>query len=539
MQKLYYGGDIITMAGEQDDAEAILIEDGLIKKQGSLEDVKQAAEHDAKKIDLQGKTLMPTFIDPHGHVSMVGQFSLMADLSECNNFNDIIQTLKNYINENKLNKGDMVVGFGYDHNFLEGNKHPTKDILNQISTEHPIFILHASAHLGCTNDLGLQLAGIDEHTADPEGGTIGRVEGSKEPNGYLEENAMMGLQKSLFKNMKQDNLQLTDLAQDTYIKYGITTVQDGASSKEIIELFKTLAQQQKLKIDVVAYPVFDAEPKKLMEENQAYAEKYTNRFKIGGYKMFLDGSPQGKTAWLTEPYEGEESYRGYPWYKDEQVKQFTNAAVNDNVQLLTHCNGDAASDQLLRHYEASIKESDNPNKDQLRPVMIHCQTVRNDQLDKMAELSMIPSIFLAHTYYWGDVHLKNLGEERGCRISPARSAYDRGLCVNFHQDAPVVKPDMLHTIWCAANRQTRNGVSIGPEECVSVYEALKAVTINAAYQYFEEDRKGSLEEGKVADLVILDKNPLKTNKMAIKDIAVLETIKEGETIYQIEKNTIL
>src|SRR5699024_669200 len=155
-----------------------------------------------------------------------------------------------------------------------------------------------------------------------------------------------------------------------------------------------------------------------MKKHAKYAKTYYNRLKIGGYKLFLDGSPQGKTAWMTEPYEGEKDYRGYPWYKDEEVKQYVSRAVNDDVQLLTHCNGDAASDQLLRNYEAVLKESDNPNKNNLRPVMIHCQTVRNDQLDKMAELPMIPSIFNAHTYYWGDVHLKNLGEIRGGRISP-------------------------------------------------------------------------------------------------------------------------
>lgn len=538
MQKLYYGGDIITMTGENDSAEAVLVENGVIKKQGSLAEVKQAASPQAESIDLQGNTLMPAFIDPHGHVSMVGHFSLMADLSECDNFDEVVQVLKAYIQEKELKKGDIVVGCGYDHNFLAENRHPTKEIFNQVSTEHPILILHASGHLGCTNDLGLQAAGIDEHTSDPEGGTIGRIAGTNEPNGYLEENAVMGLQKTLFKDVKRDEFKLAEYAQHEYIKNGIATVQDGASSKEIIDLFKALAQQQKLKIDVVAYPVFDAEPKKLMEENKDYAKKYQNRFKIGGYKMFLDGSPQGKTAWLTEPYEGEETYLGYPWFQDEQVKQCTDAAVNDGVQLLTHCNGDAASDQLLRNYQASLEESNYPDKENLRPVMIHCQTVRNDQLDIMADLSMIPSIFVAHTYYWGDVHLKNLGDKRGRRISPARSAYDRGLCVNFHQDAPIVKPDMLHTIWCAVNRQTRNGVSIGSEECVSVYEALKAVTINAAYQYFEEDYKGSLEDGKVADLVILDQNPMKMDTMDIRDIQVLETIKDGETIYRSEVRTV-
>src|SRR5699024_1003557 len=269
-----------------------------------------------------------------------------------------------------------------------------------------------------------------------------------------------------------------------------------------------------------------------MAANALYAKQYHKRLKIGGYKLFLDGSPQGKTAWMTEPYEGEESYRGYPWYQDEQVKEYVLKAINDDVQLLTHCNGDAAADQLLRHYEAALRESDNPNKENLRPVMIHCQTVRNDQLDKMAELAMIPSIFNAHTYYWGDVHLKNLGDARGRRISPAKSAFERGLVVNFHQDAPVVKPDMLHTIWCAVNRITRKGVEIGPEERVSVYEALKAVTINAAYAYFEEEKKGSIAEGKVADFVMLDRNPMKVNAMEMKDLQVLETTKEGECVYR-------
>ncbi|MYL61108.1 amidohydrolase family protein, partial [Virgibacillus halodenitrificans] len=206
----------------------------------------------------------------------------------------------------------------------------------------------------------------------------------------------------------------------------------------------------------------------------------------------------------------------------------------DDVQLLTHSNGDAASDQLLQNYEAALEESDNPNKANLRPVMIHCQTVRNDQLDKMAELAMIPSIFIPHTYYWGDVHLKNLGHERGSRISPAKSAFDRGLVVNFHQDPPVVQPDMLETIWCAVNRITRKGVHIGPEECVSVYDAIRAVTINAAYAYFEEDQKGSIKEGKLADFVVLDQNPFKVDPIKIKDLQVLETIKEGESIYSAE-----
>lgn len=531
MKKLYYGGDIITMENGRELIEAVLVEDGVIVKVGSLAEF-QSLMNDAtiEKNDLKGNTLMPGFIDPHGHISMMGIMSTMADLSDCESFDDIIETLKIYMQQKGISKGDSVVGFGYDHNFLNEEMHPTKDVLNLVSVENPIFISHKSGHMGCANDAALELAGIDENTPDEEGGRISRVEGTNEPDGYLEEGSMMPLRQSISSGVDMDHAKLALLGQDIYISNGITTSQDGATSTETLELFKTLAEQDSLKLDIVAYPTVVDNPDE-MQKNEKYAKMYYNRLKIGGYKLFLDGSPQGKTAWMTEPYEGEETYLGYPWYQDEKVKQYVSRAVNDNVQLLTHCNGDAASDQLLKNYEAVLQESDNPNKNNLRPVMIHCQTVRYDQLDKMKELSMIPSIFIAHTYYWGDVHLKNLGHERGSRISPAKSAFDRGLVANFHQDAPVVKPDMLHTIWCAVNRITRKGVHIGPEERVSIYDALKAVTINAAYAYFEEDRKGSIKQGKLADFVILDQNPLKVDTMKIKDLQVLETIKEGKRIY--------
>lgn len=532
MKKLFYGGDIVTMEYEDDIIEAVYVENGRIKKVGYLKDFNDLFENpNIEKVHLNGNTLLPGFIDPHSHLSMIGPMSVFADLSNCNNFNDIIQTLKGYIRENGFGVDDIVFGFGYDHNFLIENSHPTKDILNEVSSEIPIFISHASGHIGCANSAAMDFAKIDSSTPNVKGGHIGRVENTNEPNGYFEEESMMSLQKIIFSNLEIDYVSLTKVGQETYIKNGITTAQDGATSKDNINLFKHLAEQNELLIDVVTYPQIMDNPED-MQENQKYAKKYHNRLKINGYKLFLDGSPQAKTAWLTEPYSGEKVYRGYPQYNDEQVKQYVQKAIDDNVQLLTHCNGDAASDQLLKQYALALDESKNPSKQQLRPVMIHCQTVRNDQLDKMKEIGMIPSIFVDHTYYWGDVHLKNLGETRGNRISPAKSAFDRGLIVNFHQDAPVVKPNMLHTIWCAVNRITRNGVQIGKDECVSVYDALQAVTINAAYAYFEENSKGSIKVGKIADFVILNDNPLKVNKMNLKDIQVVETLKEGISIFK-------
>jgi len=538
MEKLFYGGDIITMTDENQSIEAVLINNGKIVQTGSEKELFNKIEnHDnVEKIHLQGKTLMPSFIDPHSHLSMVAQTSFMANLSECKNFDDIKRTLRAYKKDNHLVDKDPIIGFGYDHNFLAEESHPTKTVLNQVSETNPIFIIHTSAHMGCVNDGSLTLAGVSAETKDPDGGVIGREEDGLEPNGYLEEGAMNLVQDPVFAHVELDFDQLVAEAQDQYLENGITTVQDGASSADIIQSLKESANKGLLKLDTIAYPLVTSEPRKIMKENPDIANTYSNRFKIGGYKMLLDGSPQGKSAWLTEPYEGEETYKGYPWFEDGEVKGFIRVAIGDNQQLLVHCNGDAASDQLLNMYSEALEESGNPNKGNLRPTMIHCQTVRNDQLDQMAELDMLPSIFVAHTYYWGDVHLKNLGEERGSRISPAKSALDRGLCINLHQDSPVVKPLMLHTIWAAVNRITRNGVAIGPKERIGVYDALKAVTINAAYEYFEEDLKGTIEKGKLADLVVLDKNPLEVDPMAIKDIQVVETIKEGVTLYRNDGN---
>src|SRR5699024_9535879 len=255
-----------------------------------------------------------------------------------------------------------------------------------------------------------------------------------------------------------------------------------------------------------------------------------NHVKMGGYKTFLDGSPQGRTAWLRKPYEGEETYCAYGTQSDEEIKDKLEKALRENMQILAHCNGDKACQQYIEQYKLA-KEETGSNND-IRPVIVHAQLLSQDQLDEVKALNMIPSFFVAHVYHWGDIHIKNFGMERARKISLLKSAQDKGIFYTLHQDAPVIEPDMLETIWCAVNRITKNGVSLGEEERISPLYAIKAVTKNAAYQYFEEDIKGTIKEGKLADLVILDKNILKVEPMEIKDIQVLETIKEGETIFK-------
>lgn len=540
MAKIYYNGSIITMEAEGDMTQAVLVAGGKIKAIGSIEEVQEVAQNEAgvradnevEMIDLHGNTLMPSFIDSHGHVSMVGQMSSAVDLSECETFEEIVQELIAFKQQSGVTKDGLIMGFGYDHNFLPGEKHPTKEYLNQVSDEIPIYILHTSAHMGCANDALLSLINITSDTLNPQGGLIGRVEGSQEPNGYLEEAGMMAAYGVLGQRIKFDLFDAMEKAQEQYLSNGVTTVQDGAAGKDSVKMMTTLSMMSKLKLDVVSYVMIGDDSDDILQENKAYVNQYVNGFKIGGYKAVLDGSPQGKSAWLTKPYENSDGYCAYSWMKDDEVEGLMKKAVADNHQILVHCNGDAAGDQFLSSYTKAIDESNNSNKMNLRPVMIHCQTAREDQLDVMVEYKMIPSIFVGHVYYWGDVHLKNLGVDRGINVSPVASALKRGLVVNFHQDTPVTKPKMLHTIWTAVNRMTRGGMILGEHQRCSVYEALKAVTINAAYAYFEEGTKGSIKVGKRADLVVLDKNPMNVPKMEIKDIQVLETIKDGMTVYK-------
>lgn len=532
MKKIYYNGDIITMEKEGDYVQALLIENGRIKLAGNKDKVFKEKSSDTEIIDLKGKTLMPSFIDAHSHFSMLAYYMTMVDLSKATNFDDIIKLIKEFKEKNNLNNGEYIIGYGYDHNVLKEKQHPTKDILDKVSTSNPIYISHISGHMGVANSKALKLANMNNDTINPEGGVIGRYEFTKELNGYVEEAGMIAICKSQ-QSIKVDMPTLLIKAQQEYLKYGITTIQDGASSKEIIKLYKHLDSKGLLDIDVVAYPLISNDGEEVIKNNKNIVNKYLNHFKIGGSKIILDGSPQGKSAWLSKPYEGEKEYKGYPWLKDEEVEKYCKIAVDDNIQILAHCNGDAASEQFLNSYEKALIDSQNKNKYNLRPVMIHCQTVREDQLDRMSKINMIPSIFVDHTYYWGDIHLNNLGKVRGNKISPAKTAFNKGLVVNFHQDTPVLKPNMLQTIWSATNRITRNGKVIGEKEKVNVYEAMKAVTINAAYEYFEENDKGSIKNGKIADLIILDNNPLKVEKDQIKNIKVLETIKAGKVIFKL------
>lgn len=529
MSQLYYNGTILTMDDDCQRVDAIFVNDGRIIKRGTLEEVSCLKDSDTVLVDLQGKTLMPAFLDGHSHFAGFADSLSQCDLSHAENFQDIICLMQEFIKNNKIPKGQWVEGTNYDHNFLKEKKHPDKRVLDQISSEHPIVLIHASSHMGAANSMALERQGINADTKDPEGGRYGRISGTREPDGYMEEDAFVEFRNQMPMPEIEELMKQFQKAQEIYAGYGITTVQEGMVTEALFPLLQYAEKGNVLFLDLVGY--IDLEnAAHILRENVEYTKEYRNHLKIGGYKIFLDGSPQGRTAWMKEPYEQTtDGYCGYPIEHDEKVYRFILTAMQDGQQLLAHCNGDAAAEQYITQFEKAKKE--HPELDTCRPVMVHAQLVQEAQLERMKKIGMLPGFFVAHTYYWGDIHIENFGSERAGKISPAGTAGRLHLPFTFHQDSPVLPPDIFKTIWCAAVRVTKSGTELAQEERVSVYDGLKANTIYAAYQYGEEREKGSISEGKRADLIILDRNPLEIPVDEVKEVTVLETIKDGVAVY--------
>ncbi len=511
--KIYINGDFITL--ENDNIEAIAIENDKIIKTGSKAEIIKLADDNTEIIDLKGNTLMPSFIDAHSHIFALAKSLMQISIDGLTSTEEIKNCLAKYKKENRTN--EWIIVNGYDNNILKNREHITKRELDEIFPDMPVIIENKSRHNGIANSKALEKLGITKTTAAPEGGRI------IFDTGLLEENAFIDSLKKIPLPKIDEIMIAFKEAQEIYASHGITMAQEGVITNELAKIYKLLANKNEIFLNIVAYMDYK-NVDKIKKEYCEYINKYNNNFKIGGIKIFLDGSPQAKTAWLREAYTNESEYYGYRIMKDEDVEEILENTKENNLQILAHCNGDKAAEQYINAIKkvAGLK----------RPVMIHAQLLGLDQLEDVKKYNIIPSFFISHIYYFGDIHIKNLGIKRAEHISPAGSSLKHNILFTFHQDTPVIEPDMFETIWCAVNRITKEGKVLGEDERISVLEAIKAVTTNAAYQYGEEDVRGSLKAGKKADLIIIDRNPLKVYKDDLRNIKILETIKDGKTIYK-------
>ena len=534
-----YVGDIVTVNDAQPSAEAVAVKDGRILAVGSEAEVMAHRGDATRVVELGSHTLLPGFIDAHGHLKNVGFQELSANLlpppdSDVDDIARVQEKLREWGDSEVSDALGWIIGFGYDDSQLAEGRHPTRDDLDEVSTEKPIFIIHQSGHLYSVNSKLLEMAGITAETEDPAGGVIRRRAGSREPDGVLEETAVFAV-LPVFPDFGVEGARhMVQKGIAAYTRFGFTTASESRAFPSDLEIYAAMAEAGELEIDVIAYPDYWAAHEGLAE-NPWMGREYRNRFRIGGVKGNLDGSPQGKTAWLTHPYyvppPGQDAdYAGYPMLEEDQALTMFDDAYARGWQVINHANGDAAIDQLIRAARAATEKHGPADR---RTVGVHSQTIRPDQLDAYVELGIIPSFFGMHTFYWGDWHRESvLGPERAAFISPAKAALERGLRYTQHHDAPVALPSSIMILATQVNRTTRSGYVLGPDQRVSPMDAIRSTTIDAAWQYFEEDRKGSIEPGKLADFVILDANPLEVPPEALFDLEVVETIKEGETIYR-------
>ena len=532
-----YHGDILTMNEKTPTAEAVAVKDGVILAVGSKADVLRTKGAETRIVDLGGKTMLPGFIDGHSHFFQAAMIADYANVSappvgSAASIAGIIAVLQDFVARKPLKPGEWLIGYGYDGSALSDGRDATRDDFDPYFPDNPMVLVHVSGH-GCVlNSAGFKAVGIDRNTPTPPGGVTVRKPGSNEPAGLLMENSMFPILLKLPKPSPQLLLEHLTIAQQVYASNGYTTVQDAPVEPKVMPLYQQAADEGRFFLDLNGYWeshtfLNSAKP------GSGYRSPAASHYRLAGVKVIADGSPQGRTAYFTKPYltggpGGEKNWRGTPIVPPEHLNAVVKLAYERDAQVLVHCNGDAAIDMLLDAHEAAGAPDDR------RTTVIHSQFVRSDQLDRYLKHGICASFFTNHAFFWGDLHVENLGQERAFFMSPMKTARAMGLHTTNHSDFLVTPLDPMFILWTAVNRVSRSGRVIGPDERISALDGLKALTVEGAHQYFEEGRKGSITTGKLADLVILSANPMKVAASTIKDIKVMETIKDGKSVFKRE-----
>ena len=536
---IYVGGTILTINDAQPAAEALAVKDGKILAVGDRATLESSLTGaNTRIVDLAGKVLLPSFIDPHSHyynaLLVANQAKVYAPPSgPGKDVPAIIADIQRFATDRAIPKGELIVAYGYDDTVMPDGRLLNRDDLDAAFPDNPVRVDHVSMQGAVMNSLALQKYGYSAATVTPPGGVIVRREGSDEPFGLIMESAYLPVVAMTEPMTPEQEIANTKAAQMLYAEAGITTAHEGATHLAYQQTIQRAADAGANLIDVITFPfITDLDPILAAFPVETWG-KYNNRVKIGGAKITIDGSPQGRTAYFTTPYltggpAGETNWLGELTFPQDMVNGMVQKVYDLGVPLNLHANGDAAIDAFFIAHEAAA--AGDLDKDR-RVTMIHAQFTRADQIPKYLAYKIRPSYYTLHTYYFAEAHIKNRGIAQASYISPMRDSIDAGLHPSNHTDFVVAPLDQMFVLWSAVNRISRGGAAIGPGERVTPLEGLKAMTIWAAEQYGEQDAKGSLEPGKLADLVILDGNPLTVDPQATKDIKITETIKEGTTIY--------
>lgn len=534
--KIYMNGNILTMDGDTPVyAEAVATLDNKIVFVGARDEALSRYPA-AQQRDLDGKALLPGFLDAHGHfmfaLNMVNQVNVAnPPVGPVVDIPSTVAALEAFQAEAQIPDGGWIVGWGYDQEGLEEGRHMTRVDLDEHFPDHKVILIHVSGHGAVLNSQALAFSGVDENTETPAGGVILRLPGSNEPAGLLMETAYLPVFANLPQPSESELLELMKPAQMMYASEGYTHAHEGFTHMKDLDFLRRAAAEGTIFLDLVTLPAFTEAEKWMRDPTYKFGE-YNNGLKLQGIKFTQDGSPQGKTAHVTTPYltggpAGEENWLGETTQpKDDFIEQ-VKEALDAGLQVFVHANGDATIDQAIEAVEAaSITAADDR-----RTVVIHSQFQRPEHLDSYVRLGMSPAYFTNHTFFWGDVHVRNIGREKAEFISPVKSAKAKNLVYSNHTDFNITPLNPFFVMWTAMSRESKSGDVIGEKERVDAYTALQGLTTGPAWQIFEENRKGMIKEGLLADFVILSADPVEVGVRGIRDIEVVETIKEGKSIY--------
>ena len=524
MQKIFFNGPIITMDAKNPIVESVGIDGEKIISTGKLDKVKLDLGKDYELIDLKGNTLFPGFIDSHMHPISFMFLLLNLDLSTLKS----LRELQNLLKETANNKspGDFVFGLKLKEEEFDVPKLPTRWDLDEVCPEHPVLIVRYDGHIGIANSKTLELIKIDSNTIAPEGGEIRRND-KGELTGIISENALDMLFSKIEKYLipKPDVLkEMADKAFKLLAENGITSIH-GQLNEGRIEIYKLI--QNNILQNWYAF-VSTSKPKKLLRLKNPPLDggKEDSKFKVGTLKLFLDGTFGAKTACMWEPFSDAPDSCGFCVVDEEEMYEKMKVAHNNGFQIAIHVIGDKGNRICVDLYKRLLTEF--PREDH-RHRIEHASMLTDDVIKDMKDYGIIASCqppFINSEYTWLE---KRIGKERCKYTYPMKSIIDAGIVLVSGSDCPVEEPNVIMGLHALVDR---NGFI--PEQCISIEEALKSYTINAAYAAFEENVKGSIEIGKLADFVILDKNPLEVKEDEIRNIQVLETIIRGNTVFSKE-----
>jgi len=524
----FVNGKIYTVNDKQPLAESVVIENNKIIFVGSNNDAEKFIDASTEKINLQGKFMMPGFIDNHVHFLSGGFYLNGIDLRPAKSTSEFKKILKEYAS---THQGKWITGGNWDHEAWEVKDIPTKEMVDEFTSNTPILIDRFDGHMALTNSYTLKLAGITKDTESPEGGLIVKDKNTGEPTGILKDNAISLVSKFIPASTEDEYYTALLTALDHAKQLGVTSVQDITYSNDL-KAYRRAEKENKLTCRI--YTRMPIESYQKLIDDEIKVPSGSDKLKMGSLKAFADGSLGSSTAWFFERYDQDTLTTGLAMdiVTNGFLEKWAADADKNHLQISTHAIGDKANSYMLNVYE-NIKNN-NPVWDR-RFRIEHAQHVRLEDVKRFAEIGVIASVQPYHLIDDGVWAEKRIGNKRIKEAYPLKDFLDNGVKMCFGTDWTVAPLDPLLGIYAAVTRRTlddKNPDGWIPEQKISLEDAIKCYTINCAYASFEEDIKGTIETGKLADLIVLSEDIFSIDPIKIKDVKVEMTVFDGEVIYK-------